>query len=97
MNYTTLEGEKFDVDKLSSEDSLIYRQVREYLGQSPKPGWVDFANFWTRLVVNLYREIPEITEKPIYKICQDLECRLGIEQGYIEPEEIPVTEEKGEK
>ena len=95
MDYVTLDGEKFDIDDLLHEDWHIYKQVLEYLNQSPTPGWVDFANFWTRLVVNLHKETPEIIEKPIFKICQDLECRLGIAQGYIEPEEIPVTEEKG--
>lgn len=85
--YVTLDNEKFEIDALPSEDLNIYKRVQELLSQSPKPEWVDFANFWTGLVVNLYGEVPEITKKPIYKICQDLECRLGIEQGYIEPGE----------
>lgn len=90
--YVTLDDERFEIDDLSSEDSDIYKSVQELLSQSPKPGWVDFSNSWTRLVVSLYGEVPEITKKSIYKICQDLECRLGIEQGFIEPGEVKVTE-----
>lgn len=79
--YVTLEGEKFEISELPKEDLRIYRQVCKFLGRSS--GWIDFANFWANLVVGLYGETAELTEKTIYKICQDLECRLGIQQGFV--------------
>lgn len=81
-NYTTLKGEEFDLDSLPEEQSKLWEKAEGYFQTSPE--WTDFSTFWVRKVAKTFEglERNEIVKMPIFKLCQDLESRLGIEQGY---------------
>ncbi len=80
--YTTLENEKYNRDQLPSAHKAFLAKVLRYYNQ--RPSWDKFADFWLAKGNELWGGIKgkELLELPIYKICQDLEARLGIEQGY---------------
>lgn len=80
--YTTLENEKYDRDQLPPAHRKFLAKVFRYCAKGPS--WDEFANFWLSKGNELWEGIKgkEIIELPVYKICQDLEARLGIEQGY---------------
>ncbi len=84
--YVTLDGEKFNLNDLSRPERKIYKKVRKFLTKSPEPRWGDqFPNFWTTQLVQLYGGEQQALGTVLFKICQDLESRLGIKQGYILP------------
>ncbi|MDD5627071.1 MAG: hypothetical protein PHW01_03645 [Patescibacteria group bacterium] len=86
--YVTLDGEKFDLSKLSREEWRVYWVVRQFWGKVPRPGWAgEFPNFWSSQLVNLYGGEQQMLGTVLYEICQDLEAYLGIKQGYIMPPE----------
>ncbi len=86
--YTTLENEKYDCDQLPSPHREFLGKVLRYYGR--KPLWDKFANFWLSKGSALWEGIngKKLVELPVYKICQDLEARLGIEQGYTRERDI---------
>ncbi|MFA4880601.1 MAG: hypothetical protein WC650_03175 [Candidatus Doudnabacteria bacterium] len=86
--YVTLDGAKFDLDALSEQEQKVYQVVRQFLERAPEPGWGgEFPNFWSSQLVNLYGGEQQMLGTVLYEICQDLEARLGIKQGYIKPPE----------
>jgi hypothetical protein len=80
--YKTLNGEIFDFNQLTDEQKAIYNVVKSFYDTNPE--WTEFSNFWiTKIREAFTNEEPSlVVEEPIYKICQDLESRLGIRQGY---------------
>jgi len=80
--YTTLENEKYDYDQLAPAHRDFLAKVFRYYAR--KPSWDKFAHFWLSKGNELWEGIKgkELVDLPVYKICQDLEVRLGIEQGY---------------
>lgn len=80
--YTTLENEKYDCQQLPPEHKVFLKKVTKYYTEEPL--WDEFSYFWLSKGSELWREIKgeELVELPIYKICQDMEVRLGIKQGY---------------
>jgi transcriptional regulator with XRE-family HTH domain len=79
--YTTLDNETFSLEGLSmNEKAILGKAFALYAG---KTDWNQFSNYYIGEICKLYGSLPrkEITKKPIYKICTDLEMRLGIEQG----------------
>ena len=83
MNYyRTLDGEIFNLDELTDQQKRIYTEVKYAYDTNPE--WTEFSNLWiTKLKEALAGKEPaSIVEEPIFKICQDLESRLGIRQGY---------------
>lgn len=80
--YTTLENEVYNRDQLPPAHKTFLAKVLRYYNQGPS--WDEFADFWLAKGSELWGGIKgkELLELPIYKICQDLEARLGIEQGY---------------
>ncbi|MBI5886632.1 MAG: helix-turn-helix transcriptional regulator [Deltaproteobacteria bacterium] len=84
IKYTTLRHETVDIELLPKAHKTLFLEVSEYYRQ--KPSWVDFQNFWlTKITGTLAKKLTraEIIQTAIYKICQDMDSRLGIEQGYI--------------
>jgi hypothetical protein len=81
--YTTLKDEEFNIDELPPNHQKAYTAVRKHFDASMD--WTDFANFW----LNKMRELTEngnksgLVRSPLYRICQDMESRLGIKQGYV--------------
>jgi len=82
----TLGGTEFDLDDLSQAEQRAYREIREVLRRDPEPGWGgEFAQFWTRKLIDVYGGEVQSVETSLWVICQDLEARLGIKQGYVRP------------
>ena len=80
--YKTLNGEIFDLDELTDELKAVYRELKTHYDTNME--WTEFPNLWTAKVRNALsgKHSSEIVDEPIYKICQDMESRLGIRQGY---------------
>lgn len=86
--YVTLGGDVLNLNNLTTQERKAYLKVRQFLARDPEPGWVgEFPNFWTDQLVQLYGGERQTLGTVLYKICQDLEGRLGIKQGYILPPE----------
>lgn len=79
FQYRTLLGRKIDLDSLSSKERASLRDILRIYQN--RPDWNDFAERWTRYV----NECGLNFDSPVYRICDDLESRLGIEQGYVAP------------
>ena len=81
--YVTLDNEVYDIGNLSSEEKQVLSEARKYFDKNPD--WNEFANYWLELVTAVSKDMSkeEIVQSPLYKICQDLEARLGIKQGYV--------------
>lgn len=80
--YKTLNGEVFDLDELTDELKTIYSVLKSHYDINTD--WTEFTNLWITKVREAFsdKQPSEIVEEPIYKICQDLDSRLGIRQGY---------------
>jgi len=80
--YKTLNGEVFNLDELPDELKAVYSEVKAYYDTNAD--WTEFTNLWmAKIRENFSDKKPsEVVEEPIYKICQDLDSRLGIRQGY---------------
>jgi hypothetical protein len=75
--YRTITGRRFDVSKLSGKErTLLLAVLRTY---EKKPEWNQFASLWARK----FDKAMLGDESPVYRICQDLEARLGIAQGKV--------------
>ena len=79
--YETLENEKFDIKILSEQEFKFLKKVMKYY--SEKPDWNVFSNYWLKEGQKVWGGMPkrEVVDLPVFRICQDLEMRLGIEQG----------------
>jgi transcriptional regulator with XRE-family HTH domain len=79
--YVSLQNEAFDLESLSGSEKDFLRKAMDFYAK--RPDWNEFSNYYTGDICRLYGSLPrkEISKKPIYKICLDLEMRLGIEQG----------------
>lgn len=79
--YETLENEKFDIKILSEQEFKFLKKVMKYY--SEKPDWNVFSNSWLKEGQKVWGGMPkrEVVDLPVFRICQDLEMRLGIEQG----------------
>jgi len=81
--YRTLNGEVFDLNKLPAKQKSIYAELKSFYDINTE--WPKFTNLWVAKVSEVFgakEQSSEIVEKPIYKICQDLDSRLGIRQGH---------------
>lgn len=87
--YEDLDGHCILLSTLDSgERNLIARLRRR---ASANPDWNTFDNYWTKAVPAFY-EARGLNRKTIpgtagWRIAQDLSSRLGIAQGYIEPDD----------
>ena len=80
--YKTLNGEVFDLDKLTNKEKRIYAELKRHYDSNTE--WTAFSNLWlTKIRKSFKNEDPSlVVQTPIYKICQDLGSRLGLKQGY---------------
>jgi len=81
--YTTVEGLVYDVEHFPPKEKRFYEVVTEFYKR--KPLWNDFNNYWMSQIARFLngKTRKEIVELPIFKICLDLEGRIGIEHGYV--------------
>ncbi len=77
--YRTLTGRTVDLVKLSAEERAFLAAVVEKYRTQPE--WTRFAAWWTKEVAK--RGLDH--KSPVYRICDDLEARLGIAQGKASP------------
>lgn len=82
--YKTLSGEIIDLDFLPGDHGQAYEEIKNYFDDQPH--WNDFANFWMdKITSTVDSEEENLAETVLFKIGQDLESRLGIQQGYVRP------------
>lgn len=84
IEYITLDQEIFDITGLPEAQRALFEEVCNNFRQRPQ--WPEFQNLWLSKVNNLLGKTlsrKEIIKTPIYKICQDMDSRLGIEQGFM--------------
>ncbi len=84
MNYyKTLDGEVFNLDELTKQQKLIYSEVKSFYDINPD--WNQFSNVWTDRLREAFAGVDPrtVVEEPIFEICQDLDSRLGVRQGYM--------------
>jgi hypothetical protein len=77
--YRTITGGRIVLSKLTKAEKKFLAQVGEKYKAGPE--WTRFAAWW-------YGEFARSslrTESPAYRICQDLEARLGIDQRKVSP------------
>ncbi len=80
--YKTLNGEVFNLDGLPAEQRTVYSEVKSFYDVNTE--WTEFTNLWMSKIREVFSDKPPsaVVGEPLYKICQDLESRLGIRQGY---------------
>ena len=80
--FKTLNGEIFKLDELTAEEKAIYDEIKYAYDTNTE--WTEFTNLWIAKIREVFigKDPSLIVEEPIYSICQDLDSRLGIRQGY---------------
>src|SRR5437016_5264513 len=77
--YQTITGRYIPVSKLTrSEKRLLDRVQHKY---NSRLEWTRFAAWWNAE----FSKAGLSPQSPVYRICQDLEARLGIHQGTVAP------------
>ncbi len=77
--FRTITGRQIHLTALTQADKdFLGRVLGWYEGD---PDWTEFSARWTRA----FRESALSQDSPVYRICQDLEARLGIAQGRVSP------------
>ena len=77
--YKTITGRCLPLSKLSRSEKLFLAAVRRKY--RARPEWTRFAAWWNAQFTKSLLK----TTSPVYRICQDLEARLGIHQGSVSP------------
>ncbi|MBA2447104.1 MAG: hypothetical protein H0V51_03665 [Chloroflexi bacterium] len=84
MIYTTITRRGIDLEPLSSEERAFLARLEVLFRK--RPDWDEFARAWGELGrAMLWKEGTVPVGHPVYRICQDLEMRLGITQGLVAP------------
>ncbi len=79
IEYRTITGRNLDLTKLAEPERKL---LREALGRVRKsPGWNRFAAWWLKT----FNETGLPDSSPVFRICRDLEARLGIAEGKVAP------------
>jgi hypothetical protein len=77
--YITITGRAYDLKDLNQNEIRFLLSVqRKY---QPRPEWTEFSAWWTREFDKSGLSI----RSAIYRVCQDMEARLGIAQGKVSP------------
>jgi transcriptional regulator with XRE-family HTH domain len=77
--YQTITGRTLELGGLDRKEAAFLSAVEREYGKQPE--WSEFAAWWTRE----FRGADLPAESVAYRICQDLEARLGIAQGKVAP------------
>ena len=80
MIYTTIGGRSIDLERLTSEERTFLARLEALFRK--RPDWDEFARAWGELGrETVWKQGAVPVGHPVYRICQDLEMRLGIAQG----------------
>lgn len=77
--YSTITGRVLRLDRLSTTESAFLAAVRDRYAEGPE--WTEFAAWW----ISEFQRAGLSMDSPTYRVCQDLEARLGIAQGKVAP------------
>ncbi len=75
--YPLITGRQVDLAKLTIEETRLLEVVREQYQR--RPSWNKFGAFW----ISKFHDARLDESSPVYRVCQDLEARLGIAQGKV--------------
>jgi hypothetical protein len=75
--YQLITGRHIDVSRLTTEEKRFLSDISARYQHKPK--WNEFASFW----VARFNDAGLAESSPAYRICQDLEARLGIPEGKV--------------
>jgi hypothetical protein len=78
-SYQTITGRRLPLSKLSKPEKGLLASVQQKY--SARLEWTRFAAWWNAE----FTKSGLSTKSPVYRICQDLEARLGIQQGSVSP------------
>ena len=81
--YITLHNEKYDLESFTPIQKRFIKEMIKYYKRNPH--WNEFSNHWIKEWKRIWKGMgrKDVVKHPTFKICQDLESRLGIEQGYV--------------
>jgi hypothetical protein len=80
--YEDLFGRRWSLSSLTArERSFLRAFIKRVNG---RVSWPDLSSSWRIKLLKLYkgRSRKDVVRLPLYSICQDLEARLGIDQGF---------------
>ncbi len=77
--FRTITGRPISLAALTQADKDFLVRVLGWYRTDPD--WTEFSARWTKA----FRESALSPDSPAYRICQDLEARLGIAQGRVSP------------
>jgi len=79
--YVTLDNQTISLEGLFGKGKAFIRKA--FSLYEKKVDWNEFSNFYIGEIQNLFGPVPrkEIVKSPLFKLCGDLEMRLGVEQG----------------
>jgi len=75
--YRTITGRKLDLSKLAEPERKLLREALERVRKAG--GWNRFAAWWLKA----FNESGLPDSSPVFRICRDLEARLGIAEGKV--------------
>lgn len=75
--YATITGRTFDLGKLTDAERALLRQALDRVRNAG--GWNRFASWWLKAFNASGLE----ESSPVFRICRDLEARLGIAEGKV--------------
>src|SRR5262249_41527749 len=79
VGYQTITGRLIPVSQLSRPEKEFLSRVQQKY--HTRPEWTRFAAWWNAEFTRTGLD----PRSPVYRICQDLEARLGIHQGSVSP------------
>ena len=77
--YQTITGRALDLRKLSKKERAFLNIIQHRYEKEPE--WSQFSSFWT----TEFQRVGLDRDSCTYRICRDLEARLGIAQGTLAP------------
>jgi hypothetical protein len=77
--YQTITNRRISVSRLSRSEKEFLSRVQQHY--HARLEWTRFAAWWNAE----FSRSGLSTRSPVYRICQDLEARLGIHQGSVSP------------
>ena len=77
VSYQTITGRVLDLSHLGERERAFLLSVQRRFENEPE--WSAFAAWW----IEAFRAAELPTESVLYRMCQDLEARLGIAQGKV--------------
>lgn len=76
-DYPTITGRVLDLGALATDERTFLDAVRRRFADEPE--WTEFAAWW----LSEFQRAGLSMNSPAYRVCQDLEARLGIAQGKV--------------